>query len=120
MSDSTYLPRAIQILARLDHEGWLEDYRVDVAESTRGPANELERHPQYVHQVARFARIASQLFCVSVSEAQQAAMDALLPTTRRGIALQILDEYEERLDAEAMKQQANRSVAQFNRRAKRA
>ncbi|MBA4107675.1 MAG: hypothetical protein C0485_18225 [Pirellula sp.] len=116
MSDSTFLPRAIQTLARLDHEGWLEDYRIDVAEATRGPADDLQRYPQYVHQVARFARIASQLFCASASEAQQAAIDALLPTTRRSIALELLDEYEQRLDEAALKAQAARRLATDRRR----
>lgn len=114
--DSTFLPRAIQTLARLDHEGWLEDFLTDVAEATRGPAGDLDRYPHHRFQVGRFARIAASLFAVPIGVAHEAACEALLPTTRRGIVLEILEQYEQRLEEAALKAQAKRKIQSFSRR----
>ena len=114
--DSTFLPRAIQTLARIDEAGWLEDYQLEVAEATRGPKDDLDRYPHYRYQVGRFARLASTLFGVPIGAAHEAACEVLLPSTRRGIALAILDDYEHRLDEAALQAQANDRLAKDRRR----
>lgn len=114
--NSITLGRAIQSLCRLDAVGRLEDYQIDVADACRGPADDLERHVDRKWVIVKFARIASRLFGVPEQQAERAAMEVLLPTTRRGIALDILDQYEQQLDEEELKAQAVRSVRSFNRR----
>lgn len=114
--DSSSLSRAIQSLHRLDRAGLLEEYQVDVAEACRGPSNDLDRHIEWKYAIAKCSRIAARLFGVSGWQAERAAMEALLPTTRRGISLQILEQYIERLDAEQLKAQAARSTRRFNQR----
>jgi hypothetical protein len=118
--DSSTLSRAIQSLCRLDTAGRLEEYQLAVAEACRGPADDLERHIEHKWAIYKFARIASRLFGATERESQQAAMEAILPSTRSSIALDILDQFEQQLDEEELKAQAARSVHQFNRRAKRA
>ena len=108
--DSITLRRAIQSFARLDHEGLLDEYRTDLAAAWRGPAADLDRHPEWRYSVAKFARIAMQIFGVSAADAQRAAIGALLPDTREGIALDLLDQYEQRLDEQALKEQATRKL----------
>lgn len=114
--NSTFLPRAIQMLARLDHEGQLEDFLTDVAEANRGPANDLDRYPHFRFHVGRFARMASTLFGVSISEAHQAACDVLLPSTRRGNNLAILEEYETRIEQATATAAAQRKLSAVSRR----
>lgn len=114
--DSTFLPRAIQMLARLEHEGLLEDYLTEVAEATRGPANDLDRYPHHRFQVGRFARIASTLFAVPIGAAHEAACDVFLPATRRGIALEILEQYEARLEQASVTAAAQRKLSAVSRR----
>lgn len=113
---SSFLPRAISMLARLDYEGQLEDYLTDVAEANRGPANDLDRYPHHRYQVGRFARLASTLFCVPIGVAHEAACDALLPSTRRGNNLAILEEYEARLEQAAATAAAQRKLSAVSRR----
>lgn len=108
--DHTTLRRAIQSLARLDAAGLLAEYQLDVAEATRGPRNDLDRHPEWRHSVERSASLVSSLLDVPLSDAHEAAREALLPSTRRGIALAILDEYEQRLDEEALREQATHKL----------
>ena len=114
--DSITLRRAIQSFARLDHEGLLDEYRTDLADAWRGPAADLDRHPEWRYSVAKFARIASQIFGVPAADAQRAAIDALLPDTREIIALELLEQYEQRMDEQALKAQAKRKIQSFNRR----
>lgn len=114
--DSTTLSQAIQSLHRLDRAGLLDEYQIDVAEACRGPANDLERHLEWKFAIVKYGRIASRLFGVSNWQAERSAMEALLPTTRRGIGLRILQQYIERLDEEQLKAQASQSVRRFNRR----
>ena len=110
------LARRINTLARIDDAGWLEDYQIEVANACRGPKEDLERYPHCRYQVGRFARLASSLFGVSIGQAHEAACEALLPVTRRSVALQILDEYEQRLDEEALKAQAAQRLTKNRRR----
>lgn len=115
--DSITLQRAIQTLARISRAGLLDEFRIDVAEACRGPADDLDRHADVRWAIYRSSRIASQLFGVSTREAERAAKAALLPTTREAIVLRLLAEYESRLDADAAQQAARQSVRAFNRRA---
>ncbi|QDT74437.1 hypothetical protein [Lacipirellula limnantheis] len=114
--DSNSLGRAIQSLCRLDHAGLLDEYLVDVAEASRGPLSDLDRHPEWKYTVAKLSRIAVQLFGVPAHQAREVAVQSLLPATRRSIALDVLDQYEQRLDEEQLKAQAARSIQRFNRR----
>lgn len=107
---------AIRTLARLDGAGMLDDYLHEVAETTRGPHDDLDRWPHHRFQVGRFARMASTLFCVSIGEAHGAACLALLPSTRRGIALEILEEFEQRLEDEALRESSSRAIERARRR----
>lgn len=111
------LPRVIDTLARIDDAGMMQDFEIEVAEATRGPADDLDRYPQHKFNVGKFARLASRIFALPISECQAAACEALLPTTRRGIALQILEEFEERLDQQIAARFASRTTRQGARRA---
>jgi hypothetical protein len=118
--DLSSLTEAIQSLVRLDRAGLLEEFQIDVAEACRGPANDLERHVEWKWAIHRFSRLASRLFDVPAWQAEKATKAALLPSTRQGITLQILEQYVGRLDEEQLKAQAERSARQFNRRLQRA
>ena len=74
------LPRTIDTLARLDAEGWLDDYLHAVADATRGPRGDVDRWPHHRYQVGRFARMASTLFGVSIADAHMIAALAALST----------------------------------------
>jgi hypothetical protein len=114
--DCTFLPRAIQTLARIDDAGWLEDFQLEVAEATRGPKGDLERYPHLKFEVGRFARLASTLLTAPIGACHEAACDVLLPSTRRRIVLQILEEYETRLDEAELKAKASDRLAKDRRR----
>lgn len=118
--DSSCLTEAIQSLIRLEHAGLLEEFQLDVAEACRGPADDLERHIHCKWDILRFTRLATRLFNVPAWQAERSAKAAILPSTREDITLRILRDYTDRLDEEELKSQAQRSVRQFNRRAKRA
>lgn len=113
----TDLPRVIDTLARIDDAGLLEDFELEVAEATRGPANDLDRWPHHRFNVGRFARLASRIFGLPIGECHAAACVALLPSTRRGIALEILDQFEERLDQQIAARFASRTTRRERRRA---
>jgi hypothetical protein len=115
--DSTsFLPWAIRTLARIDDAGWLEDFQLEVAEATRGPKGDLDRFPHHRYQVGRFARLASAFLAAPIGACHEAACEVLLPSTRRGIVLQILEEYEARLDEAALKAHASDRLAKDRRR----
>jgi hypothetical protein len=116
MTSIPNLPRAIQTLARIADAGLLEDFEYEVANATRGPGDDLERWPHYKFGVGKFARLASRVFALPIGECHAAACEALLPSTRRGIALEILEQFEERLDAEAVRETAGRKLIADRRR----
>ena len=114
--DSNTLGRVIQSLCRLDNAGLLDEYLIDVAEASHGPLDDLERHPEWSYTVSNLSRIVHQLFRVPANQATAAAIQALLPSTRESIALELLDQYEQRLDEELLKAQANQRLTNDRRR----
>ncbi len=113
------LSRLITTLARIDDAGLLEEFQLDVAEANRGPASDLHRWPHYGFCVDRFARVASRVFGVPICQCREAAREALLPSTRRGVALEILEEYEQRLAQDALSRTAKARLATDRRRRRR-
>jgi hypothetical protein len=109
------LPRVIRLLARLDDEGLLSDYECEVAMATRGPSDDLQKYPHFKFCVGKYARVASRIFGLPIGECHAAACDALLPETRRGIALEILEDFEARLEQQSIEDAAERRI-QFERR----
>lgn len=118
--DSSSLTEAIQSLIRVDAAGQLEEFQLDVAEACRGPADDLDRHIDRKWVIHKFSKLASRLLDVPAWQAERSAKAAILPSTREDITLRILRQYVERLDEDQLRQQAARSVCQFNRRTQRA
>ena len=98
MNSTLDLRSVIAALAAIDREGWLSDLEHDIAETARGPADDLARFPHHRFDVERFAKLAERLLRLPLDDCRDAAREELLPWTRRRTALAIIAEYATRID----------------------
>ena len=85
-------------LVRIRDAGWLLDLETAIAEATRGPSRDLDRWPCHRATVEEMTRLTMRVTGLPDWICRDAAIQRLLPSTKRRIALGIIREFEARLD----------------------
>ena len=112
MNSMFELASVIDALVRIDAAGWLPELESAIAEATQGPARDLDRWPYHRQAVEQMTRLTMRATGLPDWICRDAAIQRLLPSTRRRIALGVIEEFVRRLDGRA---QADALAAKLTR-----
>jgi hypothetical protein len=97
-------------LAKVEAAGLMPDY-LDAKRRAICHRGDLGVYPEFKYTVEKMAQLAHSIFGGSPAEWKQAACEVYLPDTYIAIALQLLDEFEQRVDEAAAASRTSAKMA---------